>query len=85
MDDWEANYATPGNRDAEKSIESQDMEVTLANLDPASILKAKMPSFDKQVVDMTLKVWDDFSERAEIRAFGDGKASYQSLSDAITP
>jgi hypothetical protein len=85
VSDWLNNYYTPKVYEAESWIEAQEDEVTLSNLVPNDVLNTRKSSFYNKLIPVTKDANDEYDPEKETRAYGDGKASYQSLADSIIP
>jgi hypothetical protein len=83
--DWRDNYHKPKIQEAETAVEMANVAVTLANLVPSAALTAKRPDLHTIYVDKTNEAQASYNPDKETRAYGDGKAAYQALADAIVP
>lgn len=85
VSDWSDKYHKPKIAEAETFIETQEVDVTTANLVPTNVLNTKKSDFNAKVLEKTNEAQNQYNPGKETRAYADGKAGYTALSSAITP
>ena len=85
VNDWTNSFYKPKVHEAEDWIETQYVSVTTSCLNPTIVLSSKISDFDDKLLEKTNEANANYNLGKENRAYGDGKAAYQSLSDSIIP